>query len=101
MCCSSCPFAFTDESEYVQNLGCLPEPFELVEMKRKTGHNWSCHEEPRKLCGGFARHIKEYHKDLDVKKGFLINSKVWLEEGEDVAIALANRGIDESRKQNL
>jgi hypothetical protein len=32
---SNCPFAFTHESEYAQNMGCLPSQFEIINMRVK------------------------------------------------------------------
>lgn len=51
---SRCPFAFTDESEWVQNAGCLPAPYQIVSMKIHHNRTWACHEEPTKPCiGGY------------------------------------------------
>lgn len=91
--CVSCPFACTEESVYAQTVGCLPSPYELVELKRTTGHNWSCHGDPSKMCGGYAAHIAQYNPELDVKSGNLINADIFLNESEDIALFLAEQGI--------
>ena len=67
MCASiSCPFAFTDESERVQNYGCLPGPFEILQMRVKHGKTWACHSNPKKPCLGGLRFIKEQGYDSKV-----------------------------------
>lgn len=88
--CSACPFAFTDESEYVQSLGCLPSLFDIVQMKKQSGHNWACHENDKKLCTGFANHIALHHPDLNVKTGNLISYDDWYYKGPEEAMRLAD-----------
>lgn len=103
MACITCPFAFTDESEQVQNYGCLPTPYEIIEMKRKSGHNWACHGNEKKKCTGFQEyvayiqeqeHVQGYEdnlKDIDTSTGGLISYDVWCKEGEEAALAAAKR----------
>ncbi|MFW6855315.1 hypothetical protein ACODYM_28910 [Burkholderia gladioli] len=55
----TCPFAFTGASEEVQNLGCLPTPFEIVTMRVEHGKTWACHDEPTKPCVGAIRHLRD------------------------------------------
>ena len=86
MCCNTCPFALTEESEYVQNLGCLPTPFDIVQMKIKSGHNWGCHFNEEKICSGFSEYIKETKPELDVNSGGLISYKKWYSYGEKYAL---------------
>ena len=55
----ACPFAFAEESENLQNYGCLPEPLEIVEMRVRHGKTWACHANPTKPCAGALRFMKE------------------------------------------
>lgn len=95
MTCTHCPFAFTDKSEEVQNYGCLPTPWDVIEMKRKSGHNWSCHSNDKKICSGFVEFVKEYpnnkYSDIDTSVGGLISYETWYHEGEEEAIRKANQ----------
>jgi len=72
MCCNACPFAMTDESEIVQNYGCLPTPWDIIQLKKQTGANWACHcstvEKGLKLCKGFVEWNEEMKLGLDIKE---------------------------------
>lgn len=62
---TSCPFAYTDESETIQNYGCLPTPQEIMNMRINHGKTWACHSNPTQPCVGAIQTLKQ--KGLDYK----------------------------------
>lgn len=67
---SNCPFADNEYSCQAQNTGCLPSPYEIVQMRILNGKTWSCHDNPSVPCTGGIRHLKELslpHKVIDPK----------------------------------
>lgn len=57
---SSCPFAHTTQSDEVQNFGCLPTPYEIIDMRVNHGKTWACHSNPKKPCLGGLRHLRDH-----------------------------------------
>lgn len=108
MACKTCPFAFTEESEMVQNYGCLPEPSDIVRMKRESGHNWGCHSADNVKCKGFKEHVEWMGKyepcnhldrltDIDTSVGGIISYEDWYHKGEEEAIKRAEERYNVSR----
>ena len=66
----ACPFAHTEESEMVQNYGCLPSPLEILSMRIHHGKTWACHSNPEQPCRGAIMRLKELgydHRVIDPK----------------------------------
>lgn len=61
-----CPFAFTEESEIVQNYGCLPTPADIISMRVKYGKTWACHSTPTRPCVGAIKYMKKEGIDCSV-----------------------------------
>jgi hypothetical protein len=55
----ACPFSFTEESEIVQNYGCLPTPYQIIHMRTEHGKTWACHSNPTKPCLGALKYMQE------------------------------------------
>ena len=56
--CKGCPYDYGQpETEMAYNLGCLPTTGEII--KHVGDGAWPCHEDPDKVCCGFA----SQHKD--------------------------------------
>lgn len=56
----ACPFSFTEQSEIAQNYGCLPTPYQILEMKWKHGKTWACHSNPDKPCLGAIKYFEKH-----------------------------------------
>jgi hypothetical protein len=84
--CLCCPFnaPFVEEAAQAENYGCLPTGQEIVELKRKTGHNWACHDDESKVCAGLCAVAKE--SNLDLSTGGLMRYSTWYHRGQDSAV---------------
>lgn len=58
-----CPFAQSEESETIQNYGCLPTSFEILAMRIYKGKTWACHSDVNKPCKGGLDALKRYGYD--------------------------------------
>lgn len=77
---TACPFAFTSESEWVQNVGCLPTPYDIISMRVTHGKTWACHDEPTKPCVGVIRFLNAHSLPSSVVDPELVTeSTVWSE----------------------
>jgi len=70
-----CPFSFTGESDYIQNLGCLPTPYDIVTMRVDYGKTWSCHSNPRKPCLGALNYLRDLELPYKIIDKKLITEK--------------------------
>lgn len=71
----ACPFSFTDASEHAQGLGCLPTPYDIVQMRQVHGKTWACHSNPTKPCLGALKFQKERNMECHVIDPELITEK--------------------------
>lgn len=78
--CQACPFAMTEESEYANNLGCLPSVYDIFQLMRKHNSNWSCHEDDKKLCSGYIATCRD--ENIKFKHKPIFGARTWLETGE-------------------
>ena len=63
--CEACPFTISEYSEQIQNYGCLPTNVEVLDMARKSGRPWGCHNDETKVCRGYASVAKSLGLPLD------------------------------------
>jgi hypothetical protein len=83
-----CPFSFTDESEQIQNYGCLPTPLEIVHMRQAHGKTWACHSDNTKPCLGALKFQRSLGVDSTVVDSNLVT--------EDSNWGLINGGTEDT-----
>jgi len=67
--CEACPFnIYSEQSQYANNLGCLPDYQDIVEDFEKDKKVWACHERPDKACNGFINYFKKNKSDIKYKE---------------------------------
>lgn len=75
---TSCPFAYTDESEKIQNYGCLPTPKDILQMRILHNKTWACHSNPKIPCKGAITTLKERKLEYKViDKELLTEESQW------------------------
>jgi hypothetical protein len=79
MTCQTCPFSNTEQAETALNLGCLPDEYEIMQLKKNSNVNWCCHMDESKMCAGFIQACKD--AAVDYKTGKLASYKKWYHEG--------------------
>jgi hypothetical protein len=72
---TSCPFAYTEESEQAQNYGCLPTPFQIMAMRIVHGKTWACHSDNSKPCIGGLKNVRNHGFDNSVIDQILITEE--------------------------
>ena len=82
--CNGCPWAFTEESEMIQNYGCLPTPQETLIMRTEFGKTWTCHSNPKKPCIGTIKELRE--RGLPYK----VLDKTLITESSDFLVGFGN-----------
>jgi len=91
--CQGCPFneGMTDEADMAQGYGCLPSGYDIIQMKKASGHNWACHSDENKVCAGLCHQAKD--KNLNLAEGNLIRYSSWFHAGEEAALEEAQTGV--------
>lgn len=69
-----CPFSYSDESEQMQNYGCLPTPREIINMRVNHEKTWACHSNPTKPCLGAINYLKKKGLPFEVNFPLVIES---------------------------
>jgi hypothetical protein len=67
--CTTCPFSWSEEAQIAQAIGCLPSPYDIIEIKRTTNENWACHSNCKRICQGLVQANDERKLGLDLTQG--------------------------------
>jgi hypothetical protein len=70
-----CPFSFTQESEQIQNYGCLPTPHDIIVMRIDYGKTWACHENQTKPCLGAINFLNEHNLESKIIDSELVTEQ--------------------------
>lgn len=91
--CAACPFndGLTEEACVAQNYGCLPTAQDIVELKRRSGQNWACHDDETRVCAGLCHAAREH--GLDLSQGGLVRYSSWYRAGSAAAEHEARTGV--------
>lgn len=65
-CCDSCPNRSSEASEYAQNTGCLPTPFDIIKGV-ENGDVWECHSKTNKVCTCAENYATMFNIEIDDK----------------------------------
>lgn len=74
---TSCPFAYTEESETIQNYGCLPTPIDIISMRVNYGKTWACHSNIRKPCLGALQWLRDRGLEYRVNSPLVTEDDNW------------------------
>ena len=79
--CIDCPVrGRTEHAEMAVNYGCLPSYGDMEKWYNETGKVWACHDNPKKVCGGFKQILFERENIKLPSKPILITEEMTLEE---------------------
>lgn len=57
MMCNGCPFNHTDESDKIQNYGCLPSGGQILNRYKTSDEVWMCHSNEDRICQGLKEEV--------------------------------------------